>query len=110
MTCGSIVAADQYNVASHGDGLASFGNEIRTLKLSPTDPQAIVNKLLKHFDVGTLQREEIKHRRGFPQGAFGYNEIPTSSCQTFCWKARQGFDVPFFCSNTGHRPIRSLRD
>jgi hypothetical protein len=48
------------------------------------------------FDVGGSQREEIKQRRGLQQGAFGYNEGPTSSCHTFCWKARHYFDVPFF--------------
>jgi hypothetical protein len=46
--------------------------------------------------VGTQQREEIEQWRGLPPGAFGYNESPTSSCHTFCWKARQKFDVPFF--------------
>jgi len=55
-----------------------------------------VDILLMIFDVGAVQRAKIKQRRGFPQGAFGYNESPTSSCHTFCWKARQRFDVPFF--------------
>jgi hypothetical protein len=46
--------------------------------------------------VGALQRREIKAPRGFSKGAFEYNEVPTSSCHTFCWKARHRFDVPFF--------------
>jgi hypothetical protein len=46
--------------------------------------------------VGGPQRREIKHWRGLRPGAFDYNEVPTSSCHTFCWKARQSFDVPFF--------------
>jgi hypothetical protein len=48
------------------------------------------------FPVGGLQRAEIQQRCGFPRGAFRYNEGPTSSCHTFCWKARHRFDVPFF--------------
>jgi len=64
--------------------------------LSPAHPQRFVDKLLMDFHVGTLQRLEIKHWRGFQRGAFGYNESPTSSCHTFCWKARHDFDVPFF--------------
>jgi hypothetical protein len=55
-----------------------------------------VDKLLISFDVGVVQRLEIKQWRGFRADAFGYNEGPTSSCHTFCWKARQVFDVPFF--------------
>lgn len=31
-----------------------------------------------------------------PGGSFGYNEVPTSSCQTFCWKARHLFGRAFF--------------
>ena len=46
--------------------------------------------------VGTLQRREIKPWRGLRRGCFDYNEVPTSSCHTFCWKARHRFDVPFF--------------
>jgi len=55
-----------------------------------------VDKLLMVFAVGRLQRREIKHWRGLRAGRFDYNESPTSSCHTFCWKARQRFDVPFF--------------
>jgi hypothetical protein len=55
-----------------------------------------VDILLKTFYVGSLQRPKNKHWRGFQPGPFDYNESPTSSCQTFCWKARQPFDVPFF--------------
>jgi hypothetical protein len=65
-------------------------------KLPPAHPQAYVDKLLMKFRVGASQRREIEHWRGFPQSPFGYNEIPTSSCHTFCWKARHSFDVPFF--------------
>jgi hypothetical protein len=55
-----------------------------------------VDILLTTFHVGTLQRPKNKHWRGFQPGPFDYNESPTSSCQTFCWKARHPFDVPFF--------------
>ncbi|MDP0970997.1 hypothetical protein Q6294_29030, partial [Klebsiella pneumoniae] len=51
--------------------------------------------------VGGLQRPENQCWRGFPAGPFGYNESPTSSCHTFCWKARHLFDVPFFCLRHG---------
>jgi len=81
--------------------IANPVNEQRRLKLSPSYPQGFVDKLWKDFAVGGLQRQEIKQRRGFRRGAFGYNEGPTSSCHTFCWKARQFFDVPFFCSRPG---------
>jgi hypothetical protein len=73
-------------------------------KLSPNGPHDIVDKLLMKFDVGGVQRAEIKQWRGFQRGPFGYNEDPTSSCHTFCWKARQRFDVPFFY--LGRRPSR----
>ncbi|MDQ6680003.1 MAG: hypothetical protein M3Y67_03440 [Pseudomonadota bacterium] len=29
---------------------------------------------------------------------------------TFCWKARQSFDVPFFCFSMALRAFTSLRD
>jgi len=48
-----------------------------------------VNNMWMNFSVGRLQRREIKHWRGFQPGRFDYNESPTSSCHTFCWKARQ---------------------
>jgi hypothetical protein len=70
-------------------------------EMSPAHPQGFVDKLLMNFLVGTLQRLQIEHWRGLQQGAFGYNEGPTSSCHTFCWKARHRFDVPFFCSRPG---------
>jgi hypothetical protein len=60
-----------------------------------------VDILLTRFHVGSPQRPKNKHWRGFPVGPFDYNESPTSSCQTFCWKARQAFDVPFFCLSPG---------
>jgi hypothetical protein len=75
---------------------AIHDNEPGSQKLSPSCPQAIVDKLLIIIAVGDSQRREIKQWRGFQQRAFGYNEGPTSSCHTFCWKARQKFDVPFF--------------
>jgi len=55
-----------------------------------------VDKLWINEPVGALQREEIERWRGLPGSRFDYNEIPTSSCHTFCWKARHSFDVPFF--------------
>jgi hypothetical protein len=55
-----------------------------------------VDKLWIKFPVGESQRREIEEWCGLAAGAFGYNEIPTSSCHTFCWKARHYFDVPFF--------------
>ena len=76
--------------------IANPGNELRRLKLSPSYPQVFVDKLWKDFAVGDPQRQEIKQWRGFRRGAFGYNEGPTSSCHTFCWKARHDFDVPLF--------------
>ncbi|MBS0436802.1 MAG: hypothetical protein JSR75_18255 [Proteobacteria bacterium] len=72
------------------------GNKNGAPELSPGDPQGFVDILCMEFDVGAPQRVEIEDWRGFPKGAFGYNESPTSSCHTFCWKARQVFDVPFF--------------
>jgi hypothetical protein len=76
--------------------ITSLGNDITPFQLSPGYPQDFVDKLWMVLPVGTQQREEIEQWRGFPPGAFGYNESPTSSCHTFCWKARQKFDVPFF--------------
>jgi hypothetical protein len=76
--------------------IVTIGNEFQRSKLSPSCPQAFVDKLLTVFHVGDSQRREIKQWRGLQRGAFGYNESPTSSCHTFCWKARQKFDVPFF--------------
>ena len=46
--------------------------------------------------VGSPQRPEIKHWCGFPADPFGYNGRPTSSCQTFCWKARHPLGRAFF--------------
>jgi hypothetical protein len=71
-------------------------NDEGLVKLSPRHPQDFVDNLLMDFRVGRLQRREIKQRRGLQPGRFDYNEVPTSSCQSFCWKARQSFDVPFF--------------
>jgi hypothetical protein len=69
---------------------------MQALNLSPACLQGFVDKVLISIHVGGVQRREIKQRRGFQPGCFDYNESPTSSCQTFCWKARQSFDVPFF--------------
>jgi hypothetical protein len=69
-----------------------------------------VDKLCITFPVGVVQRPENKHWRGFWRGPFGYNEIPTSSCQTFCWKARHPFDVPFFCFSPALSAVTSRRD
>jgi hypothetical protein len=55
-----------------------------------------VDILLKKTYVGSPQRPKNKQWRGFQPDPFDYNESPTSSCQTFCWKARHYFDVPFF--------------
>ncbi|MEP6739830.1 MAG: hypothetical protein ABJA61_05595 [Caldimonas sp.] len=33
---------------------------------------------------------------GCGTGVLTTMKIPTSSCHTFCWKARHSFDVPFF--------------
>ncbi|MEP7100673.1 MAG: hypothetical protein ABI781_09205 [Burkholderiales bacterium] len=60
-----------------------------------------MDKLLMDFPVGALQRREIQQRRGLQPASFDYNEIPTSSCQSFCWKARHSFDVPFFYAQHG---------
>jgi hypothetical protein len=76
--------------------MAALCNDSSAPKLSPSCPQVFVDKVCTIIRVGSPQREEIKHWRGLPRGAFGYNESPTSSCHTFCWKARQKFDVPFF--------------
>jgi hypothetical protein len=68
-------------------------NAAVTIPRASTRP---VDNMWMIFRVGAPQRREIKQRRGFQLGAFGYNEGPTSSCHTFCWKARHRFDVPFF--------------
>jgi len=85
-----------YNSSSTWPFTVNSDNDADPQKLSPSCPQAIVDKLLIIIAVGDSQRREIKQWRGFQQGAFGYNESPTSSCHTFCWKARQKLDVPFF--------------
>jgi len=95
--------------ASRAVFLIEFGNEQEHPKLSPGGPHAFVDNLWMDFDVGALQRREIKQRRGFQRGAFGYNESPTSSCHTFCWKARQSFDVPFFYASTRREKRREHR-
>jgi len=84
----SIAVADRYNLAFEDIGSASLSNEPGRLKQSPRHPQGFVDILLINYPVGSLQREEIQQRRGLQPGCFDYNEIPTSSCHTFCWKAR----------------------
>jgi hypothetical protein len=79
-------------------------------KLPPNRPQVFVDKVWTKIHVGGLQRQEIQQRRGFQPGSCGYNEVPTSSCHTFCWKARQSFDVPFFYPRQALRAFASLRD
>jgi hypothetical protein len=79
-----------------GRFLATCVNELALDKVSPGRPQGAVDNLLTIIAVGDVQRREIKQRCGFQPVRFDYNESPTSSCQTFCWKARQSFDVPFF--------------
>jgi hypothetical protein len=75
-------------------------------KLPPDAPQRFVNNLGITFLVGDVQRQEIQQWRGLQPGSSGYNEVPTSSCHTFCWKARQSFDVPFFYPDAGRRDAR----
>jgi hypothetical protein len=55
-----------------------------------------VRKLLTTLHVGRPQRREIEQWRGFQPGRFGYNESPTSSCQTFVGRRVSTLDVPFF--------------
>jgi len=80
---------------------ARFRNVCANAQLPTSRPQAFVDKLWIYFPVGDPQRPQNEQWRGFQRGAFGYNEGPTSSCQTFCWKARQSFDVPFFYPRHG---------
>jgi hypothetical protein len=72
-----------------GGDLILPNNDEPYKKLSPRHPQHFVDNLLMSYPVGRLQRREIQHWRGLQPASFDYNEIPTSSCQTFCWKARQ---------------------
>ena len=83
-----IAAADRYNRGSRTVVLADLDNEAGVANLSPRHPQDFVDNLLMTYPVGSLQRREIEQRRGLQPGSFDYNEIPTSSCHTFCWKAR----------------------
>jgi hypothetical protein len=70
-----------------------------------------VDNLWLKILVGGLQRAENQCWCGFPADPFGYNEVPTSSCHTFCWKARRLFDVPFFyVSHGAFSAFTSLRD
>jgi hypothetical protein len=59
-----------------------------------------VDKLFISFPVGARQRLIYKRWRDCRPGPFEYNEGPTSSCQTFCWKARHFIGRAFFLAST----------
>ena len=84
----SIATVERYNRDLRAPVFADLGNELDPEYLSPSHPQAFVDNMLMTYPVGSLQRREIEQRRGLQPGSFDYNEIPTSSCHTFCWKAR----------------------
>jgi len=84
----SIAVAGRYNRVFGAAVFAESVNEAGLENLSPSHPQAFVDNLCMTYPVGSLQRREIEQRRGLQRGSFDYNEIPTSSCHTFCWKAR----------------------
>jgi len=79
--------------AFDGAGKGSF---LASLLLSVVPAKMAVDKLLKKALVGALQRAKIKHWRGLPERPLAYNEGPTSSCHTFCWKARRHSTCLFF--------------
>jgi hypothetical protein len=85
---GSIGVAERYNRGLRGPLFADLSNEAEPWDLSPSHPQGFVDNMLIIYPVGSLQRREIEQWRGLQPGSFDYNEIPTSSCQSFCWKAR----------------------
>ena len=85
------------------------GGLYRASQLPPNRPQLFVDNMCISFDVGGVQRQEIKQWRGLQPGSSGYNEVPTSSCHTFCWKARQCFDVPFFYPPIGRNAAPQRR-
>jgi len=88
-----------------------FGVFGEGVQLSPRYAQAIVDNLWMNFAVGTLQRARTQEIRGLQRGAFGYNESPTSSCHTFCWKARLHFwTCLFFAYGPALRAFKSLRE
>jgi hypothetical protein len=84
----SIAVAERYNRGRQTMVFADLGNELGPENLSPSHPQGFVDNMLITYPVGSLQRREIEQWRGLQPGSFDYNEIPTSSCQSFCWKAR----------------------
>jgi hypothetical protein len=84
----SIDVAERYNRGLRGMLFADLSNELEPGNLSPSHPQGFVDNMLMTYAVGSLQRQEIEQWRGLQPGSFDYNEIPTSSCQSFCWKAR----------------------
>ena len=84
----SIDATERYNRDSDAAVFADLGNERDPEELSPGHPHMFVDNMLMTYPVGGLQRREIEQWRGLQPGSFDYNEIPTSSCQSFCWKAR----------------------
>jgi hypothetical protein len=70
-----------------------------------------VDKLLKDFAVGTLQRAQTQEIRGLQRGAFGYNEGPTSSCHTFLLEGASPFwTCLFFVYGAALGAFTSLRD
>jgi hypothetical protein len=70
-----------------------------------------VDNLLIKIRVGVSQRREIKHWRGFAQGPFGYNEVPTSSCHTFLLEGASFVRRAFFLATAQRcRAFTSLRD
>ncbi|MEK8031821.1 hypothetical protein AACH06_13420 [Ideonella sp. DXS29W] len=92
-----IAAVDGYNDTRNLLFSERFGMFWRSVKLSPGYAQQVVDKLLKDFAVGTLQRAPTQEIRGLQRGPFGYNEGPTSSCHTFLLEGASPFlDVPFF--------------
>jgi hypothetical protein len=86
-----IDAADGYNAAHDPLFNERFGVFWEGVKLSPGYAQGVVDKLLKDFAVGTLQRAQTQEIRGLQRGPFGYNEGPTSSCHTFLLEGASPF-------------------
>ena len=76
-------------------------------RLNPACGQP-VDKLLTNWLVFFPQRAENKHWCGFQRSRFAYNELPTSSCHIFCWKARHLFDAPFFWCRRADRSGRRM--
>jgi hypothetical protein len=110
-----IDAADGYNAGRDPWFSERFGVFREGAKLSPGYAHGVVDKLLKDFAVGTLQRAQTQEIRGLQRGAFGYNEGPTSSCHTFLLEGASPFWTclffsPFEHSDTGLLPFTSPSD